>query len=127
MKISQSNIHATKLSLHDNQLNVANYQIDPQYYKKITPRDNNTYQLSLSAMICNTEQKPFPLDLEVVFEVTFKLDDAKDQKEIDDFLNINAIQMVFPFMRAAINSLTSAALMPPLVIPIIDVRQFKEI
>jgi preprotein translocase subunit SecB len=66
------------------------------------------------------------MDIEVDFETTFSFTEVENKQEIDFFLNTNAIQMIFPFMRSAINSVVTAAIMPPLVLPIIDVRQFVE-
>ena len=74
--------------------------------------------------IKNTPSNPFPLDIQVEFETHFSFKEYESKEEIDTYLNVNAIQMIFPFMRSAINSVVSAAILPPLVLPIIDVRQF---
>ena len=126
MKVTNTNIHATKIVLHDNALASGDFKIDPQYYKRITKLENDTYKLTLAIEILNSEEKPFPLDIIVEFESTFKFEDIELENDIKNFLDINAIQMIFPFMRSALNSVVSASIMPPLVLPIIDVRQFKE-
>ena len=46
---------------------------------------------------------------------------------MDNFLNIQAVQIMFPYIRTMVTSLTSAALMQPLILPFVDVRQlFQE-
>lgn len=124
MKISHTNILATKLCLLDQNLKRTNFNINPEYFKKITKIDDNNYKIELTVNIKNTKNNPFPVEVEAVFETMFNFQEVENEQDIDTFLNVNAIQMVFPFMRAAINSLVSAALMPPLILPIIDVRQF---
>jgi len=126
MKITHTNVRATKITLRDNGLEKSNFKINPQFYKKIVGVTDSTYKVTLIVKIENTEEFPFPVDLEVVFEAQFKIQECTEQ-ETNNFLNIGAIQMIFPFIRASINSVVTAALMPPLVLPIIDVRQFQDI
>lgn len=127
MKINHTNIHAKKITLLDNCLSGENFKILPNYYKKIIDLGDDKFKLTLIAEIKNTSTNPFPLDISVEFEVQFTLTEYTSREEIDTYLNINAIQMIFPFMRSAINSVVSAAILPPLVLPIIDVRQFVTI
>lgn len=126
MKVNHTNIHAKNIYLHDNGLKNQNFKINPDYYRKITKLENGSYRLELFIEIKNTEENPFPIDLSVNFETTFSFTDYESEEEIKKFLKVNAIQMIFPFMRSAINSVVTSALMPPLVLPIIDVRQFKD-
>ncbi len=125
VKISHTNIHAKKITLLDNCLTGDNFKIDPKYYKKITKLGDDSYKLLLIVEIINTKESPFPLDVHVEFETVFTIKECDSPKEIETFLNINAIQMIYPFMRSALNSVVSAAILPPLVLPIIDVRQFS--
>ena len=126
MNIKQSNLIATKLNLQKNNIEGSNFNVNPHFYKKINKIEENTYQLILSLEIKNTTKNPFPIDISVDFETVFTITECDSEQEIIDFLNINAIQMIFPYMRNAVTSLTAASLMTPLVLPIIDVRQFKE-
>jgi preprotein translocase subunit SecB len=126
MKIKHTNIHAKKIVLRNHGLDGRKYQLNPQYYKSISKVGEDAYRLELSVHLVNTESNPFPIDLFVEFETVFSFSEYDSQKEIDGFLNRSAIQMIFPFMRAAIHGVVSAALLPPLVLPMIDVRQFKE-
>lgn len=125
MKINQTNIHATKITLHDNKLTGGNYKLNPKYYKDITKLNDNSYKLQLSIEILNSKENPFPLDITVEFETTFSFENIEPNDDIDTFLNVGAIQMVFPFMRSALNNIVTSALLPPLVLPLIDVRQFE--
>jgi preprotein translocase subunit SecB len=123
MNIVQSQIKAKKLSLHVNNLKGDNFQVKPLYFKHVDKIVDDTYLLTLVIELKNTKDNPFPVDLVVEFESMFKFKDYKDEEEIMNFLNITAIQMVFPIMRASVNSLITSALLPPLVLPLIpDVR-----
>lgn len=124
MRISHTNIHAKKITLLDNCLSGDNFKISPKYYKEIHDLGEDKYKLTLIVEVKNTSTNPFPLDVYVEFETHFSFKEYESKEEISTYLNVNAIQMIFPFMRAAINSIVSAAVQPPLVLPIIDVRQF---
>ena len=125
MKISQTSIHATKIILRNNEMNGQKYRLQPHFFKSIEKIEDGKYKLSLSVEIKNTEDSPFPLDIDIEFETVYTFKDYESDEELENYLNFGAIQMIFPYMRTAITSIVSAALLPPLVLPIIDVRQFK--
>lgn len=125
MKIKNTMLRADKISLHNTGVLGANFKVNPIYEKEIIKNSESMYLLKLYVNFHNTVETPFPVDLNISFISRFEFEDVKDEKEIMTYLNINAIQMIFPFMRSAITSIFSAALLPPLVLPIIDVRDFK--
>lgn len=126
MTVSNTNLQATKLTLVKHQIKRTDFKINPIYSKKIIKHQDDTYTIYLSIEIHNTEENPFPIDLDVEFEATFVFSNDYDTEKIDSFLSVNAIQIVFPFIRSAVNNLVTSALLPPLILPIIDVRFFKE-
>ena len=139
MKISQTNIHATKIIMHNNELKgqkytikhqflkiiQKKYKLQPNFFKTIERLEEGKYKLSLAVEIISTEDSPFPLDIDIEFATIYTFKDYESVDELENYLNLGAIQMIFPYMRTAITSIVSAALLPPLVLPIIDVRQFK--
>lgn len=74
----------------------------------------------------NTKEHPFPIDLSIEFESNYHFTPDYTKEAIANLMNISAVQMVFPFIRSAVNSVVTSALLPPLVLPIIDVRIFNE-
>ena len=125
MKIKNTMLQADKVSLHNTGVLGDNFKLNPLYEKEVLKDSESTYILKLYVKLHNTEENPFPVDFDISFTSRFEFEDIKDEKEITSYLNINAIQMIFPYIRAAITSIFSAALLPPLVLPIIDVRDFK--
>jgi preprotein translocase subunit SecB len=112
--------------LHDNNLTGTNYKISPVYYKRINQITENSYTFELELKIENTEENPFPININIAYETTFSFKNFQSEKEIKDFLNIAAVQLIFPFIRTALNSLLSAAILPPIILPPVDVKMFKE-
>ena len=49
---------------------------------------------------------------------SFEVFEATDF-EINTFLNIKAIDIMFPYLRAAVSGVTASAMLPPVMLPII--------
>ncbi|NMA05538.1 MAG: protein-export chaperone SecB [Acholeplasmataceae bacterium] len=126
MRYRHTDILAKKLLLYDNGLLGEDFKIVPKYYKKITKIESDTYVVEVELKLQNTAENAFPLDINVIYESTFFVSEYHSEDELKDFLNVGAIQIIFPFIRSALNSLTGAALLPPIILPFVDVRTFKE-
>lgn len=126
MKVNHKGIRAKNIYLRDHGLKGQKYKLSPGYYKQIVKNEDDSYCLRLFIEIKNTDENPFPMDISLEFETIFTFSEFESVDEIYNYLNLNAIQMIFPYMRTALTSIVTSALMPPLVLPIIDVRQFKD-
>jgi preprotein translocase subunit SecB len=65
------------------------------------------------------------MDIDLTFIGIFQFDSIDDSSELDKFLNIGAIQILFPYVRSIVSTITGASLMQPLILPIIDVRMIQ--
>ncbi|MBN3489953.1 protein-export chaperone SecB [Acholeplasma equirhinis] len=124
MKIRTTLIQADKLILHDNHISGENFNFQPIYEKEIYKESDNAYLLKVNVRIESTRENPFPINVDVSFNAKFEFEEVEDQSLIANYLNIGAIQMMFPYIRSAITNLTTAALLPPLILPVVDVRTF---
>lgn len=126
MKVTNQIIKVNRIILHNLDLIGKDYQINPLYEKRIKKIDNETYSIELTVRLSHMDNHPFPVNFETSFYAQFHFDDFPDDKSIINYLNVNAVQFVFPLMRSSINNVFTAALLPPLILPVIDVRVFKE-
>lgn len=110
-----------KISITNNYLEGENFTIDPQIQRSINAIDDSHASVTYDLVIKNTEEHPFPVDIEV--SITGLFDISKlNKKHVDDFLKIQTCQILFPQIRTIVASLTSSAVMTPLLLPIIDAR-----
>lgn len=110
-----------KISIINNKLKDGNFNINPQLHRTIVQIDDDHYAVTFNLEIKNTDEHPFPVDIEV--SITGIFDVSKlEKKSIDDFLKVQTCQILFPQIRTIVSSLTSAAIMPPLLLPIVDAR-----
>ncbi len=101
------------------------FQLKPLFSKKIEKKSDNEYEVALKVDIKNTPENPFPFDLTATVALVTRIQGEIDEKVLDDYLNRNCVQIIFPYLRSSVTSLTSAALMMPIVLPIIDASNFK--
>lgn len=101
------------------------FQLKPLFSKKIEKISDNEYEVALKCEIKNTSENPFPFDLTAVVALLTKIEGTIDEKDLDNYLNHNCVQIIFPYLRSSVTSLTSASLMAPLILPIIDASNFE--
>ena len=117
--IANVKLVVNEIRLKNHELAEGSFNLEPKITRNIVKMENDNYSVEISFSITNTEEKAFPIDLFVSMTGSFDLQTfSQEQKE--DFLNIQAIQIIFPYMRNIISTITTASLMPPLVLPIID-------
>lgn len=103
-----------------------NFKLKPKYTRLVEKVSETVYKTTISVEIKNTKSNPFPIDLVLSFSAVYCIENVASEKEINEFCNYSMTQMMFPHIRALIAAMTGASLMPPLILPIIDVRDFKE-
>ena len=71
-----------------------------------------------------SEDSPKPFDLAVTFTGVFESDAQTDEERRS--VVIGATQMLYPYLRAAVTTLTTAALAAPVVLPVVSGPLFPE-
>ena len=73
--------------------------------------------------IKSTDSCEFPFDLKIDVSGFFNIKDDEEDK-ILDLLESKGVQLVYPYVRALATNLTTSALMPPLILPLILPNDF---
>lgn len=111
-----------EVSIKRNQLQGEGYKIDPKLTRDVTITEDGKGIVELILEINNTEENPFPLDIRISLSGIFDISSIPDESR-SDLLNITAVQILFPYLRSILSTVTSGALYPPIILPIIDVRK----
>ena len=110
-----------EISIKNNNLPAGNFNIEPVVKRNIGELDENHMVVELVAEIVNTEEHPFPVDIRV--SIAGKFETGKIPKEeVDHFLKIQAVQILFFFFWSMVTNITTNAMLPPIVLPVVDVR-----
>ena len=91
--------------------------INPSIEKRVIKLPKNDYEVQLSFTL-DDEEKKLPFKLQVTISGLFSMND-----EDDEFLEGNAIAILFPFLRSLIATVTVNADVPPLVLPVFNIAE----
>jgi len=125
MNITKTVYKTEKVSFKNHFL-VGNFKLIPKYQKQVTKINDIEYETKLFITITSTPEQPFPIDLEVVFSGVFTFGQIEKEDNIDSFLNIGAIQIMIPLIRTIVSSVTASSMIQPLILPLVDARQFVD-
>lgn len=121
VQISTMRIIVEDMEYHNNHLPGGNFDFSPEIFRRIGKTRNNKYFTELLFVLKNTKEKPFPIDITLKIKGIFDCESiSKDEKEIEKFLEIDATNLLYPYLRSTITTITSASLVPPIVLPVID-------
>lgn len=114
-------IQTNEVSIKNNSLPDGNYTVNPVFTRKTGFEDKDTAFTELSVEIINSEENPFPVDIRASVTGFFKNIRIPAEQE-EDFLKYNAVHILFPYLRTIISTITTACMLPPIILPIIDVK-----
>ena len=119
-KLLRSSFITDKMELKRNNIKLGNFKLSPVIKRKTGKIKDNLYYTALSLTITSSEEKPFPVNINVLFRGVFEFSEFDSDEEITDFLKKDAVRIMFPYLRTITTNLSVAAMMPPIVLPIID-------
>jgi preprotein translocase subunit SecB len=111
-----------------NHVGKGEFKLNPVFCKKTEIDESGHVRIALQMVIKNTEVTPFPIDLNVVFTGDFQIAEYQlADEDFQDFAHYKAVQILVPHLRALVTSVTAASFLTPLLLPIMDVRMFREV
>jgi preprotein translocase subunit SecB len=108
------------MELKRNNIKLRNFKLSPIIKRKTGKIKDNVYYTALQLTIISTEEKPFPVDIRVDFKGVFEFSQIDNEEEVLQFLKVEAVRVLFPYLRTITTNLSVAAMMPPIVLPIIN-------
>lgn len=126
-KFNSLTLIVNEASIKNNNLPVGEFKLNPQIQKKIGKANSpgNAYVVEARVEILNTPENPFPIDLVASLSGIFNIE-GDNVEEINNFLQLQGFQMVFPYLRSLVANMTANAMMPPIFLPIVYANQFEE-
>ena len=97
--------------------------IDPIIEKKIKKIDKNKVEVSLFFRIEDLEKKPF--NCRVTLVGVFVCPNWESDEAGKILVNLNTVNILFPYLRQAVTNLTTTAGVPPYVLPIINTQNIR--
>ncbi|APC07791.1 protein-export chaperone SecB [Neomoorella thermoacetica] len=72
-------------------------------------------------------EKDNPFHLKVNLRGWFKTNSTVEKNELYRYAEINAPAILFPFLRTVVSSVTMAANVPPVILPLVNINRLNEI
>lgn len=127
MKIENITFVSDKISYTRNNILGQKFQLKPNFTRNIGKINDSTYFCELKLLIQQTEDNPFPMNIEVNLKGIFVIREITDEEEVKTFLQYDAVDMLYPYIRSIVSSVTSSALIQPILLPFIRARDlFKK-
>ncbi len=123
MKYALRGITAEELTYTINRIKVdkdTKIEIKPQFSRTVRRVNENDklWFVSLEVKVESTEDAPKPFNLKTRLVGIFEAEDINDEQDRHDLV-INMTEIVYPYLRAAVSSLTANAFINPLILPVI--------
>lgn len=101
--------------------NTENLQYKPEFSNRVEGKKNGEIEVELGVRINENKEPSFPFSLAVSLVGRFRLDTKSDDTEfLKTIATKNTVSILFPYLRAIVTQLTSAANVPPLILPIVN-------
>ena len=102
------------------------FELKPSFSRQVRKvvENEKMFFVSLSVKIENTEESPKPFDLTVRLTGIFETEAATDEER--KAFTVRATEILYPYLRTAVTSLTSAAFAAPLMLPVVNGPLFPE-
>ncbi len=120
-KLVKSAFLTERLDIKNNHLKPAKFQLKPIIRRSTGKINNTTYFTLLSLTIETSEENPFPVNVHVDFKGIFEFQDIDNEADITVFLQTKAVELMYPYLRSMLSGLTVTAMLPPIILPIVDI------
>ncbi len=123
MKYALRGITAEELSYTMNRIKMdknTRFEIKPQFSRTIRQVKENEklWFVTMEVKVESTEEEPKPFNLKVRLVGMFEAEDV-DTAEDKQVLAISTTEIIYPYLRAAVSSLTANAFINPMMLPVI--------
>lgn len=120
MKYALRGITAEELSFNLNRVKIdpnTKVEIKPQFSRTVrrVQENDKLWFLALEVKIESSEKEPKPFNLKTRLVGIFEAEEVESEQD----LVINMTEIVYPYLRAAVSSLTANAFISPLMLPVI--------
>lgn len=104
---------------HHDAIQGDSFKLNHSIKKEVFSSENNRHTLKLHFNVENTNENPFPIDLEVIIKADFIIENSLHE-DISSFLNFQAVQILYPYLRSAVANLTATAMVPSINLPLVN-------
>jgi preprotein translocase subunit SecB len=121
--ITNMELIVNEARIRNNHLPAGEFQFNPCFGRQYGKAEDGRYFNTLYVDIADTDNTSFPVSIYASITGYFNLSDYSESV-INNFLENQSAQLIFPYLRALVTSLTVGAMMPPIVLPVINAQEY---
>ena len=123
MKYALRQIVAEELTYSINRIPLdknSKFELKPQFSRTVRQLKENEkiWVVALEVKVESTESEPKPFNLKVRMGGVFEAEEIENDLDRQDLV-INMTEIIYPYIRAAVSSITANAFINPLMLPVI--------
>lgn len=89
--------------------------------------DDRNWETIVNVKVTDKPDQEFPFDLDIAISLITTLpNELPKEFNLKDYLKVNSLHILYPYARSVVTNVTSAALMAPLFLPVMDVAKLAE-
>ncbi len=89
--------------------------------------DDKNWETIVNVRVADKPDQQFPFDLDLIISLITRMpDELPKDFDLKDYLKVNSLQILYPYVRSVVTNITSAALLTPLFLPVVDIAKLAE-
>lgn len=119
LPIKRMNIQVSKLELN-NKFISGTFQLNHQIKRQTGKIADHVYFTELQFEVKDHADTVYPLNISVYVRANIEFHVAEKEDDIIAYLKKDAVNILYPYLRSTVSQLTALAMIPPVVIPVVD-------
>lgn len=121
LPLKRMNIQVSKLELN-NKFISGTFQLNHQIKRQTGKLGDNVYFTELQFEVKDHADTVYPINISVHIRANIEFSLGEKETDIENFLKVEAVNILYPYLRSTVSGLTTLAMIPPVVIPVIDTK-----
>jgi preprotein translocase subunit SecB len=119
LPMKRTNIVITRMELVNKHI-AGTFQLNHKLTRHTGKLSDQVYYTELRFEVQDHADTVYPINIVVHMRGIFEFHVAETEDAIETFLKKDAVTFLYPYLRATITQMTTLAMIPPIVIPILD-------
>lgn len=122
-KIKNIAFKTEKLEISSNNIKPGNFKLIPKITRRTGKINDKLFFTTLVLDLKSSKEIPFPVDMYIDFRGIFEIEAYDSEDEVNEFLKIEAVKIMYPYLRSIVTNLSTAGMFPPIILPHVDVEK----
>ena len=119
--LKRLNIQVSKLELQ-NKFISGTFKLNHQIKRQTGKLADRIYFYELQFEVKDQADTVYPINISVYVRATIEFQLGESVEDMEHFIRHDAVDILYPYLRSTVSHLTTLAMIPPVVIPVVDTK-----